>query len=224
MCGRFSLASEIEELRNEFPYIDEGFEDLVLSHRFNIAPAQYCPVILKDKGSVKIKMLLWGLVPHWAKDRKIGYSMINARAETVDEKPSFKKPFRTRRCLVIADGFYEWKRINKGNKIPYRFTINDEKPFAFAGLWDTWDKGDEPVNSFTIITCGANEIMEPIHDRMPVILPKENREIWLDEKSNNEELKELLVPYDSKGMSMYRVSDIVNSWKNDIPECIEPVE
>lgn len=224
MCGRFSLAKEIEELLQEFPFIREGFEDLVLKPRYNIAPSQQCPVIVNENGTIKLRTMLWGLVPHWAKDRNIGYKMINARAKTVDDKPSYKTSFRNRRCLVIADGFYEWKRETGKEKTPYRFMMKDKKPFAFAGLWDRWDKGDGPLDTFTIITCGPNELMEPVHNRMPVILPETNREIWLNERSNTEELRELLVPYDSSRMVMYRVSDIVNSWKNDVPECTNPVE
>lgn len=224
MCGRFSLAKEMEELLQEFPFIREGFGDLVLKPRYNIAPSQQCPVIVNENGTIKLRTMLWGLVPHWAKDRNIGYKMINARSESVDEKPSFQKPFRSRRCLVPADGFYEWKRKGNGKKVPYRFTMKDKKPFAFAGLWDRWDKGNGPLNTFTIITCGSNKLMEPVHNRMPVILPEINREIWLNEKSNIGELRELLVPYDSSRMVMYRVSNIVNSWKNDSPECIDPVE
>lgn len=224
MCGRFSLATDIEELQAEFPFIDEGFDDVVLKPRYNIAPSQICPVIVNDEGAIRLQNFIWGLVPHWAKDKSIGYRMINARSETVEEKPSYKKPFRTRRCLVPADGFYEWKREGKGKKRPFRFMMKDRKPFVFAGLWERWNKDVEPLYTFTIITCDANDIMKPVHDRMPAILPETNREIWLDDKSNTRELKELLVPYDSSRMSMYRVSDIVNSWKNDVPECIEPVE
>lgn len=224
MCGRFSLAKDIEELRTEFPFIDEGFEDIVLKPRFNIAPSQICPVIINDKGTVKIKMFSWGLVPYWAKDRNIGYKMINARSETVDEKPSYKKPFQTRRCLVPADGFFEWKKEGKSGKTPYRFIMKDKKPFTFAGLWEKWEKEDKPLYSFTILTCGPNDIMEPVHDRMPVILPETNREIWLNEEANKDELKELLVPHDPSKMEIYRVSNIVNSWKNDVPECIEPFD
>lgn len=224
MCGRFSLAKEIEELIQEFPFIREGLKNLVLKPRYNIAPSQQCPVIVNENGSIKLRTMLWGLVPHWVKDRRSGHRIINARSESVDEKSAFKKPFKSRRCLIPADGFYEWKRKGNGNKVPYRFTMKDRKPFAFAGLWDRWDKGDEPLDTFTIITCGPNELMEPVHNRMPVILPETNREIWLNERSNTEELRELLVPYDSSKMFMYRVSNIVNSWKNDVPECTEPVD
>ena len=176
-------------------------------------------MIINENDKNKLRMFKWGLVPSWSKDTKTGYRMINARAETISEKPSFKKPFKSKRCLVIADGFYEWQRPDKKTKIPYRFTMKDRKLFAMAGLWDTWNKGEKTLHTFTIITTSENEIMRPIHDRMPVILPDGNRQIWLNPESNEAELKELLVPYDSAKMDSYRVSDIVNSWKNDLPEC-----
>ena len=221
MCGRFSQASEIEKIKDEFVHIDEGFDDIVLQPRYNIAPSQLSPVIINEDGKNKLRAFKWGLVPSWSKDTKIGYKMINARAETITEKNSYKKPFKSQRCLVVADGFYEWEKPDKKTKIPYRFVMKDKKPFAMAGLWDTWKKEEESLNSFTIITCSPNDLMEPIHNRMPVILPKLNQEIWLNPKSNEAELKELLVPYDSTKMECYRVSDIVNSWKNDVPECFE---
>jgi putative SOS response-associated peptidase YedK len=218
MCGRFSQAKDLEELYDEFPFIDVPFDD-ILQPRYNIAPSQLSPVIINEDGSNKLKMFKWGLVPSWSKDTKIGYAMINARAETISEKPSYRKPFKYRRCLVIADGFYEWQKLNKKTKIPHRFIMKDRKLFAMAGLWDMWEKESVPLYTFTIITTSDNELMKPIHDRMPVILPRENREIWLNTESNEAELKELLVPYDSNKMVKYRVSDVVNSWKNDLPEC-----
>ena len=218
MCGRFSQAKDLEELYNEFTFIDEPFDDII-KPRYNIAPSQLSPVIINENGSNKLKMFKWGLVPSWSKDTKIGYSMINARAETISEKPSFKKPFKSQRCLVIADGFYEWQKPDKNTKIPHRFIMKDRKLFTMAGLWDVWKQDSDPLYTFTTITTSHNELMKPIHDRMPVILPKENRKIWLNPESNEAELKELLVPYDSNKMDKYRVSDVVNSWKNDLPEC-----
>ncbi len=218
MCGRFSQAKDLEELYDEFTFIDEPFDDII-QPRYNIAPSQLSPVIINDSGKHKLRMFKWGLVPSWSKDTKTGYRMINARAETISEKPSFKKPFKSQRCLVIADGFYEWQKPDKKTKIPYRFIMKDRKLFTMAGLWDLWEKGDKPLHTFTIITTTENEIMKPVHDRMPVILPEGNRQIWLDPGSNEAELKELLVPYDSNRMDSYRVSDVVNSWKNDLPEC-----
>ena len=223
MCGRFSLAKEMEDLVNQFGL---PFDDLVLNDlkpRYNIAPGQLSPVIIREDKN-KLKMFKWGLIPFWSKDTKIGYRMINARSETITEKNSFKNPFKNKRCLVIADGFYEWDRPDKKTKIPYRLVMKDREPFAMAGLWEVWEKKADPLYTFTIITTSENNLIKPIHDRMPVILPKDNREIWLDPKSNEAELKELLVPYDSNKMDMYRVSDIVNNARNDVPECIEQIE
>lgn len=129
----------------------------------------------------------WGLVPFWAKDDKIGYKMINARAEGIDEKPSFKYAFKRRRCLILTNGFYEWKKQEDGNKQPYRFVIKDNKPFAFAGLWETWKKGEQPLHSCTIITTTPNEITEDVHDRMPVILHQDSYDLWLNPKNNDTE-------------------------------------
>lgn len=221
MCGRFSLSEYYDSLEEYFK-IDEPFDDIVLKPRYNIAPTQYHPVIIQEGGKNKLRMYKWGLVPFWTKDRKIGYKMINARSETVEEKNSFKQPFKSKRCLIPADGFYEWDRKNK-TKIPYRFVMKDRRPFAFAGLWEKWDKEDEPLFTFTIITTENNELMEPIHNRMPVILDKLNHEIWLSPDSNEAELKELLVPFDSNKMDYYRVGEVVNNARNDLPECIEPV-
>lgn len=218
MCGRFSQAKDLEELYDEFTFIDEPFDDII-QPRYNIAPSQLSPVIINEDGNNKLRMFKWGLVPSWSKDTKMGYRMINARAETISEKPSFKKPFKSQRCLVIADGFYEWQKPDKKTKIPYRFIMKDKKLFAMAGLWEVWEKEDDPLYTFTIITTSENDLMRPVHDRMPVILPEGNRQIWLDPESNEAELKELLVPYDSNKMDSYRVSDVVNSWKNDLPEC-----
>lgn len=222
MCGRFSLATDIEKILEHFSIIDEPFED-ILSPRYNIAPSQSSPVVVNLDGKNKLKMVKWGLIPPFARDEKIGYRMINARAENIEKKSSFKRPFKSRRCLVIADGFYEWKHTEDNEKIPYRFVMKDKSPFAMAGLWEHWLKDHKPVKTFTIITTEANELTEPIHHRMPVILPAVNQEIWMSLESNEAELKELLVPYDSSKMEYYQVSKIVNSWKNDVPECIDRV-
>ena len=170
-------------------------------------------------------MMRWGLVPFWAKEASIGYKMINAKGETITEKPSFRKPFKEKRCLVLGDGFYEWNKPDKKNKIPFRFVLKSRDPFAFAGLWDAWKTPEgEMLLSFTIITTTANELMEPIHDRMPVILHEKDEGMWLDPQLNDsEKLSTLLKPYPSNEMGAYKVSTIVNSPKNDTPKCIEPI-
>ena len=167
-------------------------------------------------------MTRWGLIPSWAKDLKIGYSTINARAETVDTKPSFRSAFKKRRCLVPADGFYEWQKVDS-SKQSYRITLKDEGIFAFAGLWELW-KGEEKIESFTIIVTDANDFLRPIHDRMPVILEPADYDFWLDgEVQSVETLKGLLKPYSSEKMTTYPVSKRVNSPKNDDPACIVAV-
>jgi putative SOS response-associated peptidase YedK len=219
MCGRFSLTVSEEIIQQYFPF---EFPKKVLP-RYNIAPGQEVLAVISDGEKITGKMLKWGLVPYWANDPKIGFKMINARAETVDEKASFKQAFKKRRCLVLADGFYEWKK--EGNKkIPYRFTLKSERPFAFAGLWERWNKHGDPMYTCTIITTKANELVKAIHERMPVILPKEWEEVWLDPALDDTEyLKSLLQPYPAEEMNMYEVSTAVNSAKNDVEECVKPV-
>jgi putative SOS response-associated peptidase YedK len=172
-------------------------------------------------------MLYWGLIPKWAKDSKIGAKLINARAETVAEKPSFKSAFRKRRCLVLADGFYEWQQQeNKKQKQPYYFRLNDGQPFAFAGLWEQWeDVSGEAIDSCTLLTTDANELMRPVHNRMPVILNPKDYERWLDpEVKEPEQLQPLLRPYSTQEMLAYPVSTAVNKPSNDNAECIKSIE
>ena len=166
-------------------------------------------------------MLRWGLIPSWADDPSIGNKMINARAETVSEKPSFRTPFKHRRCLVLTNGFYEWLRTPEG-KQPYYLHVKDGSPFGFAGLWETWRDGEE-IRSCTIITTEANQLVGEVHSRMPVILPPEDYELWLDpEFEEKQALTSVLRPYPSDGMEAYPVSRRVNSSSNNAPDCIEP--
>jgi len=168
------------------------------------------------------------LVPFWSKDLKIGARMINARSETVATKPAFRSAFKRKRCLVIADGFFEWKKEGK-TKQPFYISRNDSQPFTMAGLWESWtDKTDEnavPIETCTILTTSANQIMEPLHDRMPVILEQEQYDFWLDsEFQEREKLERLLVPYSKDELRTFPVSTVVNKAANDLPECIEPIE
>ena len=221
MCGRYTNTGEIRDIRIQFN-LDEIFS---LFPRYNIAPGQNAPVIVNADGVRKLAMMRWGLVPSWAKDPSIGNRMINARAETVAQKPAFKRLLGKRRCLVLADGFYEWRREGK-RKFPMRIVLKDTRPFAFAGLWDAWKRaeGDE-LHSFTIITTEANELLRPIHDRMPVILDGESGAKWLDpELTEPRLLTVLLLPFASELMEAYEVSTMVNSPANDRPECISPLE
>lgn len=154
----------------------------------------------------------------------LSHTMINARSEEIESKPSFRDPFKKRRCLVFTDGFYEWKKVDTKTKVPYFIRLKSGKPFAFAGLWDTWDKGKEPLVTFTIITTENNELIAPIHNSMPVILHEKDEGLWLDpELKDPKKLLPLLKPYPSKGMKLNEVSTVVNSLKNDVSECIEPV-
>lgn len=219
MCGRFSLIESVHELQQQFEF--ELSADL--QPRFNIAPSQEVFSIISDGKKRRGGTLRWGLVPHWAKEAKIGYKMINARAEGIDEKPSFKEPFRKKRCLIIADGFYEWKKVDD-RKQPYRFIMKDRKPFAFAGLWETWKKGDAPLHTCTIITTTPNAVTEDVHDRMPVILKREDYDRWLDPSNQAvDKLKSLLVPYPAEEMELYPVSELVNSPKNDVADVLSPL-
>jgi putative SOS response-associated peptidase YedK len=165
-------------------------------------------------------MLRWGLIPSWAKDPAMGAKLINARAETVAEKPSFRSAFRHRRCLVVADGFYEWQK-QEGKKQPFYFRLQDGQPFAFAGLWESWkDPNGEVVDSCTILTTEANQLMQPIHDRMPVILASQDYDLWLDPTVQSEQLQNLLQPFPSEAMVSYPVSTKVNKPTNDTPELV----
>ena len=170
-------------------------------------------------------LLRWGLVPFWAKDIKIGYRMINAVGETAAAKPAFRAAFRRRRCLVLANGFYEWRKEGK-SRYPNYFRMADHRPLAFAGLWETWKSPDgESVRSFTILTTGANPLIEPIHNRMPAILSEETQALWLDPLTEEAEiLGSLLIPAAAEEMEACEVSGLVNSPKNNGPECIQPAE
>jgi len=219
MCGRFTLAIEPEELQAEFQIPDLPAE---WHQRYNIAPTQSVAAIL-DANQRDIEFLHWGLVPSWAKYMSVGIRMINARAESLTEKPSFRSAFSKRRCLILTDGYYEWKKNIKGPSTPYRFTLKTGKPFAFAGLWESWrnPEGGE-LKSCTIITCAANKIVLPIHDRMPVMLLREKYWFWLEE-TNPEELKSFLIPFPSELMNATQVGRIVNNVKIDTQECTLPV-
>jgi len=221
MCGRFTRYDDEKDLVERFNFTNPS--GISFEKRFNIAPTQTVPVIVLENDNRVIKLMRWGLVPFWAKDPTIGNRLINARAETISEKASFKTPLKKRRCLVPASGFYEWKKDERiKTKIPIYFRLRNEEPFAFAGIWDDWKKpeGDRLI-TFTIITTMANELMKPIHDRMPVILHRNDESKWLDpELIDLDSLVTLLIPYPSDLMKAYEVSTIVNSPKNDSLHCI----
>lgn len=219
MCGRFSIAEELTRLQLQFQF--EFSEEI--APRYNVAPSQKVLTLIGNGVQRTGKQMKWGLVPSWAQDVKIGYKMINARAEGVDSKPSFKQAFKSRRCLILADGFYEWK-VTENGKQPYRFIMKNQKSFAMAGLWETWSKGSEPLTTCTIITTEPNDVTRDVHDRMPVILREEDYDRWLDPKySAASELKSLLLPYSAEEMNKYPVSTLVNSPKNDLAELLSPL-
>ena len=219
MCGRYTQVTSWSEMIGLYR-INDTTHHLNLPPRYNIAPTQEAPVVRTIGDGRRLDMLRWGLVPAWAKDMDISARMINARAETVAEKPSFKAAFRRRRCLVPADGFYEWQKTPAG-KQPYRITLKGGEPFAFAGLWERWEKGDPALESCTIITCPPNEATAAIHDRMPVILPREAERVWLDpDQQDQDTLRALLTPYAATQMEAYPVSTLVNSPRNDTPDVI----
>lgn len=219
MCGRYTLAAPVNELVEQFD-IDEYPSSITTS--YNIAPTQEVAAVIAEDEKRKLEMLRWGLVPAWADDPSIGNRMINARSETVAEKPSFRKAFKDRRCLVLSDGFYEWRRTPDG-KQPYYIHMKDGSPFAFAGLWESWRDAQE-IRSCTIITTEANELVGDIHNRMPVILAPEDYSLWLDpDFREREALTSLLRPYPNDAMEAYPVSRRVNSPSNNVPDCIERV-
>jgi putative SOS response-associated peptidase YedK len=226
MCGRFRVARKKEILEAAFE-VATSLDDLDWVPRYNVAPGQEISVVQQDANRPVrlLSTMRWGLIPSWAKEPSVGYKMINARSETVAAKPSFLEPLRSRRCLIPADGFYEWKREGK-QKLPYCFTLADENIFAFAGLWDRWRSPEgQFIESCTILTTTPNELMQDVHDRMPVILMPEDYDLWLDPGfTKMEELQPLLKPYDADAMRCYRVSQRVNQVKNDDPECAVEIE
>jgi putative SOS response-associated peptidase YedK len=228
MCGRYSLTTVPEAMRALF-----GFENLPnLEPRYNVAPTQAAAVVrIAASGARELAMLRWGLIPSWSKDASIASKLINARAETVAEKPSFRDAFQKRRCLIPADGFYEW-RTEEGRKQPFRIGMKGGAPFAFAGLWERWTApaastgiaAGEVVETFTILTTEANNKLRPIHARMPVILPPACFAAWLDAANDQETLKALLHPFPAEPMAFYRVSTAVNNVRNDDPSCTAPLK
>ncbi|MGD8188515.1 SOS response-associated peptidase [Brevibacillus ginsengisoli] len=221
MCGRYTLVTDHETMMKRF-FINGVPIDL--HPRYNIAPGQMIPSIIQDKGTRRIGQLRWGLVPAWTKDDKLGYKMMNAKAETIEEKPAFRNLFARKRCIIPADGFYEWKQTKHG-KQPMRMTLKNQGLFAFAGLYDTWIRPDgEKIHSCTIITTEPNRIVADIHERMPVILRPEDEGIWLDrEEYDPKLLRSLLVPYDANEMEAYPVSAKVGNVRYDQPECIAKI-
>ena len=220
MCGRYSLIADLGTLAQRFSF---DARQLSLEASYNIAPTQQVLTILGGEQR-RGGFMRWGLVPHWAKDLSGGARMINARAETVAERPAFRDALKRRRCLVLADGFYEWRRSPNGRS-PMRIVMRSGEPFAFAGLWAVWRAPDgNRIPSCTIITTTANDLLAPIHDRMPVVLPQGLEELWLDRSVDDPDvLASVLSPYPDDALTAYEVSTLVNSAANNGPEVIEAV-
>jgi putative SOS response-associated peptidase YedK len=221
MCGRFTLRTKAKEIAEHFVLADVPD----LNPRYNIAPSQKVAVIRFDpqQGTRQLSLLHWGLIPSWADNPAIGNRLINARSETVSIKPAFRQAFQKGRCLVVADGFFEWKKIGF-TKQPYYIRLNDDKPFAFAGLSEHWQRGDQIIDSCTIITTEANELMADVHDRMPVILSPGDYDLWLEPDFHGQgKLLEMLRPYPADEMEAQPVSTLVNNPRNDTKECVEAI-
>ena len=221
MCGRFTLTVNPADLQDTFSNYSFPAK---FAPRFNIAPSQPVLAISNDE-KYTADFFVWGLIPMWAKDPTIGSRLINARGETLAEKPSFRGSYRHKRCLILADGFYEWKTFgDRKNKTPYFIHMQDRQPFAIAGLWDSWESPDgSSIKTCTIITTTPNELMENIHDRMPVILHSRDYAKWLDPAPQTpESLQPLIKPFSADAMSAYPVSTLVNKASNDLPELVVP--
>jgi putative SOS response-associated peptidase YedK len=224
MCGRYRLTAKQRFIAEHF---DLEESEVHSSPRYNIAPTQEAAIVRQDRQQPKrlFSLMRWGLVPYWAKDASIGFKTINAMAETAAEKASFREAMRRRRCLVPADGFYEWQKIRRKEKQPYNIGMADDGLFAFAGLWERWaGPAGTPLNSFTILTTNANPLLAGIHDRMPVILKPEDYDVWLDPGMTNPVgVADLLRPFDARLMKKYPVSTRVGNADNDDLECIQEI-
>ena len=220
MCGRYALSTPVEKLAEEFG-IGQPLPEVPPS--YNAAPTQEVPAVVTGGRGRRLEMLRRGLIPSWADDPGIGARMIDARSESVAEKSSSKRAFKPRRCLIPADGFYKWQKAN-GGKRPHHIRMSSLRPFAFAGLWESWGRDGEEIRSCTILTTGANEIIGEIHHRMPIILPPDDHELWLGPDAREpEQVLPLLVPYAAGDTEAYPVSRRVNSPSNDEPDRVEHV-
>ena len=225
MCGRFTLRSPMSVLVKQFGLSSE----IELPARFNVAPTQQVAALRHPEAmdhetaqGYGFTLLRWGLIPFWSKEVSSSKPLINARSETVAEKPSFRTSFKRKRCLILADGYYEWK-AKGGEKQPFYISRKDQLPFVMAGLWDRYDRGETPIESCTILTTDANQATKPVHHRMPVMLAARDFKTWLNPESASEALQELLIPDPSDSLQLTPVSRHVNSPRNDDPSCIEPI-
>ena len=219
MCGRFTLRTPPRDIAELFRLVDVP----ELHPRYNIAPTQPVAAVRQIGQDRELSLFQWGLIPSWAKDPRMGAQLINARAESIATKPSFRSAFRRRRCLIFADGFYEWQKTRAKTKQPFYIRLANDRLFAFAGLWEHWEGADSAaIESCTIITTDANDLLRPLHDRMPVILPEQEYGRWLDPQLDDPvKLQALLKPYPAEQMTAYPVSTFVNSPRSESPRCIE---
>ncbi|MGE6260456.1 SOS response-associated peptidase [Heyndrickxia sporothermodurans] len=224
MCGRFTLTVTIDQIIDRFD-IKQFLNEELFSPSFNIAPSQAVLTVINDGTKNRLGYLRWGLIPPWAKDEKIGYKMINARAETISEKPSFRNAYKKKRCLILADSFYEWKRHDNNTKTPMRIKLKAVDLFAMAGIWESWKSPNgQIVYTCSVITTASNELMSSIHDRMPVILEPDDEKYWLDPSiSDIDFLHQFLKPFNQDMMEAYEVSTLVNSPKNNSPTLIQKI-
>ncbi|SDM37756.1 SOS response-associated peptidase [Bacillus sp. OK048] len=224
MCGRFTLTATVDQLIDRFD-IEFFLQEEEYFPNYNVAPSQSVLAIINNGHQNRMGFLRWGLIPPWAKDMSIGYKLINARAETLSEKPSFRNAFQKKRCLIIADSFYEWKRIDSNNKIPMRIKLKSNALFAMAGLWEHWKSPEgKSIYSCSVITTNPNELVQDIHDRMPVILKPEDEKYWLDPSiKDTSKLNHLLKPLEHDLMEVYEVSPLVNSPKNNSIDLIQKI-
>ena len=223
MCGRYNLITDAEALVDFFEIDQVRFEASGLGPRYNIAPGQNVPIIRNAGHCNELLLARWGLVPHWSREPGTKYSTINARAETVAEKPSYRDAFKRKRCLIPANGFYEWRR-DGDKKTPHHIHAPDNSLLAFAGLWDHWEKQGEGFDSCSIIVTAASRAMQPIHERMPVILNPAQYSTWLNPAHyNRAQLESMLVPY-AGSLEIDQISRFVNSPENDGPGCVAPLE
>ncbi len=216
MCGRFSILDDLDKICERFNCYSQQRD---FEPRYNVAPSQEVPVVICHRGRTILKNMRWGLIPHWAREGKTGNRLINARIETIREKPSFRSSFRHKRCIIPANGYYEWQKTGGGEKLPYRIMLESRELFAMAGLWDQWvDENGRAWFSFAIVTTDAAEAVQTIHNRMPFILQEEQEQLWL-QGAPDADLLQMLEP--ARRLIAYRVSRLVNSPAHDVPACIE---
>jgi putative SOS response-associated peptidase YedK len=220
MCGRYTDTKREKRLLVRMS-IEQA--EIEFTPRYNIAPTQQASIIAQGGNGFELRSASWGLIPSWATDERIGNSLINARGETLTSKPAFREAYKKRRCLVLADGFYEWQKV-PGGKQPVYIRMREGKQFAFGGLWERWQDGQREVETFCIVTVEPNDVCARVHDRMPLILAEADFLTWLDAKGSPESVAGLLKPYAPEEMESFPVSNLVNSPRNETADCVKPIE